>query len=175
MTRTSVPAGKNTRSQAGTRKSSRLPPRSRAREFVLQGLYQHFVGRNDAQSIDSHTRKLQGFAKADAVHYDAVLYGCLELADDLDHAIEPLLDRPLAEISPIEHACMWIGAYEFLRCPDVPWRVVLNECIELAKDFGATDGYKYVNAVLNELAPKLRPTEVAADRHEQEKALGNPT
>ena len=76
----------------------------------------------------------------------------------------PLLDRRLADISPVERGCMWIGAYEFLKCPDVPWRVVLNECIELAKDFGGTDGHKYVNAVLNGLAPRLREPEVAADR-----------
>jgi N utilization substance protein B len=59
---------------------------------------------------------------------------------------------------------MWIGTYEFLHCPDVPWRVALNECIELAKEFGGTDGHKYVNAVLNGLAPKLRAAEVEADR-----------
>ena len=76
----------------------------------------------------------------------------------------PLLDRKLEEISPIERAVMWIGAYEFLHCPDVPWRVVLNECIELAKEFGGTDGHKYVNAVLNGLAPGLRPAEVETDK-----------
>ncbi|MCB2034437.1 MAG: N utilization substance protein B, partial [Ottowia sp.] len=83
---------------------------------------------------------------------------------DLDALIVPLLDRKLAEISPVEHGCMWIGAYELLRCPDIPWRVVLNESIELTKDFGGTDGHKYVNAVLNGLAPKLRAAEVSADR-----------
>ena len=70
----------------------------------------------------------------------------------------------MAEISPIEHAVMWIGAYEFQHCLDVPWRVVLNECIELAKEFGGTDGHKYVNAVLNGLAPGLRADEVNAER-----------
>ncbi|MCK9515136.1 MAG: transcription antitermination factor NusB [Ottowia sp.] len=148
-----------------TRKPSRKPPRSRAREFALQGLYQHFVGQDDIASIDSFTRGLQGFSKADAVHFDALLHGCLELAADLDALIQPLLDRPMAQISPIEHGCMWIGAYELLKCPDIPWRVVLNESIELAKDFGGTDGYKYVNAVLNGLAPKLRAAEVAHDRN----------
>ena len=69
----------------------------------------------------------------------------------------------LAEISPIEHSVMWIGTYEFKHCTDVPWRVVLNECIELAKGFGGTDGHKYVNGVLNGLAPQLRPQEVAQD------------
>ncbi|WP_028601586.1 transcription antitermination factor NusB [Ottowia thiooxydans] len=148
----------------GTRRSSTKSPRSRAREFALQALYQHFVGGGDPAVIDAFTRELQGFSKADAVHYDALLYGCIELKDDLDALILPLLDRKMDQISPIEHGCMWIGAYELLRCPDVPWRVVLNECIELAKDFGGTDGHKYVNGVLNGIAPTLRPAEVQADR-----------
>jgi len=150
--------------QPGTRKSSAKSARSRAREFALQGLYQHFVGNSDVVLIDAFTRELQGFSKADSAHYDALLHGCIELKDDLDALIAPLLDRELGRISPIERGCMWIGAYELLKCPDVPWRVVLNECIELAKDFGGTDGHKYVNAVLNGLAPQLRSHEVEADR-----------
>lgn len=146
------------------RKSSAKPARSRAREFALQALYQHLVGRQDAESIDLFTRGLSGFHKADSAHYDALLHGCIEQAAELDALIVPLLDRPLAEISPIEHAVMWIGAWEFQHALDVPWRVVLNECIELAKEFGGTDGHKYVNAVLNGLAPKLRPAEVESDR-----------
>ena len=150
---------------AGTpRKASAKSSRSRAREFALQALYQHLVGRNDAAAIDAFTRDLSGFHKADSVHYDALLHGCIREAADLDALIVPLLDRKLVEISPIEHAVMWIGAYEFLHALDVPWRVVLNECIELAKEFGGTDGHKYVNAVLNGLAPKLRGAEVEADR-----------
>ena len=146
--------------------------RSRSREFALQALYQVLVGRNEAAAVDTFTRDLAGFGKADAVHYDALLFGCSAQAEALDRLIEPLLDRlieplldrPLAEISPIERASMWMGAYEFQHCLDVPWRVVLNEYIELAKRFGGTDGHKYVNAVLNGLAPQLRATEVAADR-----------
>jgi N utilization substance protein B len=148
----------------GVRKASAKSTRSRAREFALQALYQHLVGRNDATSIDLFTRDLAGFHKADAAHYDALLHGVIETAEQLDALIVPLLDRKLEEISPIEHAVMWIGAYEFQNCPDVPWRVVLNECIELAKEFGGTDGHKYVNAVLNGLAPRLRAAEVEADR-----------
>jgi N utilization substance protein B len=150
--------------QAGTRKSSSKPPRSRAREFALQALYQHLVGRQDAESIDQFTRALSGFHKADSVHYDALLHGSIKEAEELDAHIVPLLDRKLEEISPIERAVMWMGTYEFLHCPDVPWRVVLNEYIELAKEFGGTDGHKYVNGVLNGLAPRLRPLEVEADR-----------
>ena len=150
------------RSQA-PRKSVRNA-RSRAREFALQGLYQVQVGQQALEQIDGFTRALVGFNKADSVHYDALLHGCAEQAQALDALIMPLLDRTMAEISPIERAVMWMGAYEFKHCLDVPWRVTLNECIELAKQFGGTDGHKYVNAVLHALALQLRPQETATER-----------
>ncbi|MBK0392937.1 transcription antitermination factor NusB [Ramlibacter algicola] len=152
------------RTASGARKASAKSARSRAREFALQALYQFLVGGNDAGSVDQFTRGLAGFHKADSAHYDALLHGCIEDAAALDALVAPLLDRKLQEISPVEHAVMWIGAWEFQHAADVPWRVVINECIELAKEFGGTDGHKYVNAVLNGLAPKLRATEVEADR-----------
>ena len=148
----------------GARKAAAKSGRSRAREFALQALYQHLVGRNDVQAIDTFTRDLAGFHKADSVHYDALLHGCIQQASELDALILPLLDRKLEAISPVERSVMWIGAYEFLHCADVPWRVTLNECIELAKEFGGTDGHKYVNAVLNGLASRLRSAEVEADK-----------
>ncbi len=148
----------------GVRKAKAKSERTRAREFALQALYQTLVGRNAVGDIDSFTRDLAGFSKADSVHFAMLLHGCSEQMADLDALIAPLLDRPLEEISPIEHGVLWIGAFEFRHCLDVPWRVVLNECIELAKEFGGTDGHKYVNAVLNELAPRLRATEVNSDR-----------
>jgi len=145
-------------------KSASKSARSRAREFALQALYQVLVGKNEASDIDLFTRDLSGFHKADSAHYDALLYGCSEQAADLDKLILPLLDRSMAEISPVERAVMWIGVFEMKNCLDVPWRVSLNECIELAKEFGGTDGHKYVNAVLEGLAPLLRAHEVQADR-----------
>ncbi len=148
----------------GARKASAKSARTRAREFALQALYQHLVGGNEAQAIDVFTRDLAGFHKADSVHYDALLHGCVREADALDALVVPLLDRKLEEISPIERAVMWIGVYEFQHAADVPWRVVINECVELAKEFGGTDGHKYVNAGLNGLAPRRRPAEVEADR-----------
>jgi N utilization substance protein B len=148
----------------GARKAGSKSERSRAREFALQALYQTLVGKNAVADIDAFTRDLAGFSKSDSVHFDALLHGCTEQSLELDALLLPLLDRKLAEISPVEHAVMWIGAYEFKHCLDVPWRVVLNECVELAKEFGGTDGHKYVNAVLNGLAPSLRAAEVAADR-----------
>ncbi len=149
---------------SGARKASTKSARTRAREFALQALYQHLVGGNAAEAIDTFTRDLSGFHKADSVHFDALLHGCVEHAAALDALITPLLDRKWEEISPIEHGVMWIGTYEFQHAPDVPWRVVINECVELAKEFGGTDGHKYVNAVLNGLAAQLRPLEVEADR-----------
>ncbi|MFD0666350.1 transcription antitermination factor NusB [Ramlibacter sp. MAHUQ-53] len=148
----------------GARKASAKSARTRAREFALQALYQRLVGGNEAEAIDHFTRDLSGFHKADAAHYDAVLHGCIAQAAELDALITPLLDRKWEEISPIEHAAMWIGTWEFQHAVEVPWRVVINECVELAKEFGGTDGHKYVNAVLNGLAAQLRPLEVEADR-----------
>ena len=148
----------------GVRKAASKSDRSRAREFAVQALYQMLVGKNDADSIDAFTRDLAGFNKADSAHFDALLHGCAEQASALDALILPLLDRKLSEISPVEHAVMWIGTYELQHCLDVPWRVVLNECVELAKEFGGTDGHKYVNGVLNGLARQLREAEVAADK-----------
>ncbi len=148
----------------GVKKAADKSARTRAREFALQALYQHLVGRNEAASIDAFTRDLVGFHKADSAHYDALLHGCIAGAESLDSAITPLLDRKMAEISPVEHAVLWIGVYEFKNCLDVPYRVVINECIELAKAFGGTDGHKYVNGVLHKLAPACRAAEVAADK-----------
>jgi N utilization substance protein B len=148
----------------GARKAASKSPRSRAREFALQALYQVLVGKNDTASVDAFTRDLAGFSKADALHFDALLQGCASQATSLDALILPALDRKIEEISPIEHAVMWIGVFELQHCPDVPWRVVLNECIELAKEFGGTDGHKYVNAVLNALAHPLRQAEINAER-----------
>ena len=151
-----------TTSAPKARKAADKSARTRAREFALQALYQHMVGRNDTGDIDAFTRDLSGFHKADSVHYDALLHGCVAEAGTLDTLITPLLDRPLVELSPIERGVLWIGAYEFQHCLDVPWRVVINECIELAKSFGGTDGHKYVNGVLHQLAAQLRPAEIAA-------------
>ena len=145
------------------RKAADKSARTRAREFALQALYQHIVGRNPAEDIDTFTRDLAGFHKSDSVHFDALLHGCIAQADQLDDLIKPLLDRQLHELSPIERGVLWIGCYEFQHCPDVPWRVVLNEAIELAKSFGGTDGHKYVNGVLHQLADRLRPLEVQAN------------
>jgi len=155
------------------RRASARAARTRARGFALQALYQVMVGGNPADEVDTFTRDLSGFHKADAVHFDALLHGCAEQAAALDALILPVLDRKLSELSPIEHAVLWIGVYELQHCIDIPWRVVLNECIDLAKEFGGTDGHKYVNAVLNQLALQMREIEVRSER--QTTASASPT
>ncbi|MFN3888311.1 MAG: transcription antitermination factor NusB [Aquabacterium sp.] len=138
--------------------------RRRAREFALQGLYEWQLNRRDAGAIDAHVREQDDFAKCDRAHYDALLHGCIEQRDRLDAALLKFLDRPVEELSPVEHAVLWVGAYELMHCMDVPYKVAINEAVELAKTFGGTDGHKYVNGVLDHLAPGLRPDEVKAAR-----------
>jgi N utilization substance protein B len=155
------------------RRASARAARTRARGFALQALYQVMVGGNPTDEVDTFTRDLSGFHKADAVHFDALLHGCAAQAAALDALILPVLDRKLSELSPVEHAVLWIGVYELQHCIDIPWRVVLNECIDLAKEFGGTDGHKYVNAVLNQLALQLREIEVQSEL--QTAASASPT
>lgn len=146
------------------KKAASKSGRTRAREFAVQALYQHVLNGGNTQAIDAFTRDLTGFHKCDSAHFDALLYGCVAQAAELDALMQPHLDRPLAEIAPIERVVLWLGLYELKHCLDTPWRVVLNEAIELAKSFGGTDGHKFVNGVLNQAAPQLRTAEVARDR-----------
>jgi N utilization substance protein B len=153
--------------KSGGKPGGRANPRQarrRAREFALQGLYEWLVGRDDAGAIDAHMREQDGFAQADRVHFDALLHGCIEQAAELDAQLARHVDRKTSELSPVEHAALLIGAYELQHCLDIPYKVVINEGVELAKTFGGTDGHKYVNGVLDKLAAELRPVEVQAVR-----------
>jgi len=141
------------------RKASDKSGRTRAREFAVQALYQYLVGKNTIESIDTFTRDLTGFHKADSLHFDTLLTGCVEERETLEALMSPHLDRAVDEVSPIEHAILLIGAKELTTCLDVPRRVVINECIELAKSFGGTDGHKFVNGVVHAMALQVRPNE----------------
>ena len=139
-------------------------PRHRAREFALQGLYQWLMSQEDAGAIDAHIRQAHGFDKADAEHFDLLLHGTIRDADNLRTDIVPLIDRAIEQLSPIEHAALLIGAFELKHHIEIPYKVVINEAVELTKSFGGIDGHKYVNGVLDKLAASLRATEVAASR-----------
>ncbi len=139
-------------------------PRHRAREFALQGLYQWLLNNEDAGAIEAHIREAHGFDKADAAHFDALLYGSIKEVAELRSNLMPLVDRPLAQLSPVEHAALLIGAYELKNHIEIPYKVVINEAVELTKSFGGIDGHKYVNGVLDKLAARLRSVEIAAAR-----------
>jgi N utilization substance protein B len=139
-------------------------PRRRAREFALQGLYQWQISGNDEASIEAHLADIAGFDKADRQFFVAVLRGVLAQHTVLQEQLQAHLDRPFRELSPVEASVLLAGAYELVNCPQTPYRVIINEAIELAKGYGGTDGHKYVNGVLDKLAAKLRPLEVEAKR-----------
>jgi len=144
----------------------RRPPsaRRRSREAALQGLYEWLIGGADTGVIDAHMREQEGFGECDAAHFDALLHGCIAEAAELDALLARHVDRKTTELSPIEHGVLMIGAYELKHCIDVPYKVAINEAVELAKSFGGTDGHKYVNGVLDKAASELRPVEVQAAR-----------
>jgi len=143
--------------------SKNRTPRHRAREFALQGLYQWLLNNEPAGTVVNHIRAAHGFDKADSDYFAALLYGAIKDSVALRETFAPLIDRGVAELSPIEHAVLLIGAYELKNNLDIPYRVVINEAVELTKSFGGIDGHKYVNGVLDKLAPKLRADEVSAD------------
>ena len=138
--------------------------RRRAREVALQGLYQWLVSGADGAAIETHLQEEESFDKLDRVHLDALLHGCIREAADIDVLLAKYVDRKTSLLSPVEHAVLMIGVYELQHCIDIPYRVAINEGVELAKSFGGTDGHKYVNGVLDKAAAELRPTEVAAAR-----------
>jgi N utilization substance protein B len=138
--------------------------RRRAREAALQGLYEWLIGGSETGVIDAHMREQEGFDEVDVAHFDALLHGCIAEAATLDALLAKHVDRKTTELSPVEHGVLMIGAYELKHCIDVPYKVAINEAVELAKSFGGTDGHKYVNGVLDKTAAELRPAEVEAAR-----------
>lgn len=149
--------------------ASRPNPRSarrRAREFALQGVYAWLLrgddGLQEAGAIDAHIRDDEEFPEADATWFKTLLHGVLKEAPGLRERFEPYIDRPLAELSPIEHGILLIGSYELIHHLEVPYKVAINEAVELAKSFGGTDGFKFVNGVLDKMASDVRPAEVQA-------------
>lgn len=131
-----------------------------AREFTLQGVYAWLVGGAEVTLIAANLKEDEQFKRVDEAYFRTLLYGVLKEEDMLNSRIAACLDRKLAELSPIEHGILLIGAYELLYCPDVPLRVAINEGVELAKKFGGTDGHKYINGVLDKLSREVRALEI---------------
>lgn len=163
-----APAAARPRGPRSGKPAARVPgqksARRRSREIAVQGLYEWLVAATEAGLIDAHMREQDEFPLADAKHFDLLLHGCIGEAALLDEVLARHTDRRTTELSPVEHAVLLIGAYELRHCLDVPYKVAINEAVELAKAFGGTDGHKYVNGVLDKAAAELRPVEVAARR-----------
>ena len=152
MTQTNPATNPTTKPGRATRRCSR--------KLAMQGLYQWRVAGGTVEAIEAQLRDGKEFAKTDQDFFSDLLRGALANSAELEQQIQPCLDRPLKELSPVEFAILLLGTYELAGHPEIPYRAVINEAVELAKIYGGTDGHKYVNGVLDKLAAKLRASEV---------------
>jgi len=133
--------------------------RRRSRELALQGVYEGLVGGQDLAAVEGHLMDSEGYDKADREHLREVLHGVIDGAEALREQFAGFIDRRPEQLSPVEHGILLIGTYELRQRPEIPYRVVINEAVELAKSFGGTEGFRYVNGVLDKVAARLRPHE----------------
>jgi N utilization substance protein B len=141
--------------------SPQKSPRHRARELALQGIYQWRVSGTDASDIEKHMQGEKNLGRYDKPMYSKLLRGVLSQHAEIEALLTPYLDRALEELSTVEFSVLLLAAFELSQQLEVPYKVVINEAVELAKTFGGTDGHKYVNGVLDKLAPKVRAVEFA--------------
>jgi N utilization substance protein B len=134
--------------------------RHRARERVLQGLYERQLSGNALDAIHARLVSDPSFANADRAYFDELWSGVNAESDALVRMVAATIDRPVAQLSPVERAVLVIGAWELKHRTEIPYRVVIDESIELAKSYGGIDGHKFVNGVLDKLAPSLRSAEI---------------
>lgn len=160
QTREDAPAGGAKKSGVG----SKTAKRREARVKAMQALYQWHMAGQSLNEIEAQFRVDNDFTQVDGAYFHELFNGTARNRPEIDQSLEPLLDRPLLELDPVELAVLRLAAYELMQRTDVPYRVVINEGIELAKTFGATDGHKFVNGVLDRLAPRLRPAETRKPR-----------
>lgn len=139
--------------------------RRRARELALQGVYQWLLSGNSMLTVQKHVEsEAEDLDKVDRELFISLLRGTLDNVESLQASFSTLISRPVNELSPIEHAILLLAAHELRHNLETPYRVVINEAIELAKGFGGTDGHRFVNGVLDKLAANIRPEEVEAAR-----------
>lgn len=144
-------------------KGNKKPGRSTrrcSRKLAMQGFYQWRVAGGAVEVIEAQLRDGEEFAKTDQDFFSDLLRGGLAKSAELEQQIQTCLDRPLKELSPVEFAILLLGAYELSDHLETPYRVVINEAVELAKTYGGSDGHKYVNGVLDKLAARMRSPEV---------------
>jgi N utilization substance protein B len=143
-------------------KAATTGARTRARELLLQALYQQQLAGHDSAELLRQFREQTAYKRVDQSFFDAALVAICDSRADLEQVVGPLLDRPLQQLDPVEMAILLIGVFELQSRPNVPFRVVINEGVNLARRFGATDGHKYINACLDLAAQSLRGDEMQA-------------
>jgi N utilization substance protein B len=142
-------------------KPDRYGPRKRARRRALQAIYQWQITHQDADEILRQFREVQDLSQVDEAYFEQLLRCVIKGKDRLFDALDPFLDRPMDQVDVMERVVLMIGAWELLDCPAMPYRVVLDESVDLARRFGSEQGHSYVNAVLDKAARKWRADEVA--------------
>lgn len=138
--------------------------RSRARAIALQALYQWVISQSAPSEIVKQYLSETNLQKMEGSYFEELFNNIIKQQEAIDLQLTPHLSRPLTEMDPIELSILRIAIYEFLQHPEIPYRVIINEAIELAKTFGATDGYKFVNGVLDKAVKIIRPNELSSSR-----------
>jgi transcription antitermination protein NusB len=137
----------------------------KARKLGLQALYQWLMSGSELHEIEAQFRVMNNMDKVDGDYFNRLLYGVSEHVNDLETRFSPFLDREISSLNPIELTVLRIGAFELVHCPEIPYKVVLDESISLTKEFGSQDGYRYVNGVLNQLAREVRAVEISLNKN----------
>lgn len=135
----------------------------RARKLALQALYQWLMSGTDLHEIEAQFRAINNMDKVDGDYFCRLLYGVPTHVDALEASLLPFLDREVNALNPIELTTLRIGAFELFHCPEIPYKVILDESVSLTKEFGSQEGFRYVNGVLNNLAKQVRSVEVSID------------
>jgi len=131
-------------------------PRSRARRAAMQGIYQWQMTAQAPEDIAAQFREDKSWRRIDEALFSAHLFGVAGNVTTLDAHLAPILDRPINQLDAVERAILRMGAFELTQRPDIPWRVVINEHVELAREFGAEQSHRYVNGILDKLARRTR-------------------
>ncbi|MBI3171786.1 MAG: transcription antitermination factor NusB [Hydrocarboniphaga effusa] len=137
--------------------------RGLARRLTVQALYQWLVNETSPERLLKEFHDEDSMGRADIAYFKSLLHGAVREADTLVETFSEYLDRDLAQLDPVERAVLMMGSYELMFCPDVPWKVVVNEAVNLARMFGAEDSFKYINGVLDKVARTVRAVEVAGN------------
>lgn len=140
-------------------KSGSPGPRSRARELIVQSLYQMQIAGHGEEELLAQFHERPDYQRVDQSYYDAAISGICRNLAEIENSIDGMADRPLSQLDPVERGILLLGFYELQTQPDVPFKVVINESVNLAKRFGSVDGHKYINAVLDRAVKEIRPAD----------------